>query len=70
MPEALDTHALLQWATTHLPPFTDALSTLAATGVPLPPLQLTATKFPVGQSNPTYRVRITSALDAPPPPVL
>ncbi|GAB0495840.1 hypothetical protein MMPV_007147 [Pyropia vietnamensis] len=59
--EALDTQALLQWATAHLLPLSAALSKLEATGVPRPPLQLTATKFPVGQSNPTYLVRITSA---------
>lgn len=68
MPEALDVHALLQWATAHLPPLTDALSALAAAGVALPPLQLTANKFPVGQSNPTYRVRISSAAASATPP--
>lgn len=67
-PEALNSHALLQWATVHLPPLTDALSALAATGVTLPPLQLTATKFPVGQSNPTYHLHITSASDGAAPP--
>lgn len=67
-PDALDTHALLHWATAHLPPLTAVLSKLAATGAPLPPLRLTATKFTVGQSNPTYRVRITSASDGSPRP--
>ncbi|OSX78561.1 hypothetical protein BU14_0106s0027 [Porphyra umbilicalis] len=60
--DALDTTALLRWAATRLPPLAAALA--AAPGVRVADLRAAATKFAAGQSNPTYKLHITSTAAA------